>query len=107
MSSDLKREYIRLLWLRYQNANRRQKTIILNEFCQVSGLTRKYAIRRMRLVPTGFKRNPGRRRVYSEHAVFHLQKLWLLARSVKSAAVPGQASPVLGLVAEDRSAKVA
>lgn len=84
MSSDLKREYIRLLWLRYQNANRRQKTIILNEFCQVSGLTRKYAIRRMRMVPSGFKKYPGRRRVYSEHAIFHLQKLWLLAKQVNS-----------------------
>ena len=29
MSNDLKNEYIRILWLRYQNSNRKQKVVIL------------------------------------------------------------------------------
>lgn len=84
MSSDLKREYTRVLWLRYQNANKRQKTWILNEFCQVAELSRKYAIRLMHRVPTHFKKRPGRKRRYSKHAEFHLRKLWMLAKQVNA-----------------------
>lgn len=84
MSSDLKREYTRLLWLRYQHASKRRKTAILDEFCAVTKLSRKYAIRLMHRVPTHFRKRPGRKRKYSVHAEYHLKKLWLLGKQVNS-----------------------
>lgn len=84
MSSDLKREYSRILWLRYQNADRRRKTAILDEYCRNTGLHRKYAIRLMHRVPTHFKKRPGKKRKYSRHAEFHLRKLWMLAKQVNA-----------------------
>lgn len=85
MSNDLKNEYIRILWLRYQNSNRKQKVVILNEFCAVSGFTRKYAIKLFNRVPEHwFKKRPGRKRIYSEQAIYHLRKLWLLSKQMNS-----------------------
>jgi hypothetical protein len=85
MSNDLKREYIRILWFRYQNANKKKKTLILNEFCAVSGLTRKHAIKLLNRVPEHwFKKRPGRKRVYSDQAIYHLRKLWLFSKQLNS-----------------------
>ncbi len=85
MSSDLKKEYTKILWFRYQNANRKQKSIILNEFCANSELSRKYAIKLLHRVPNHwFKKRPGRKKIYSEHAVYHLRKLWLLLNQMNS-----------------------
>lgn len=85
MSNDLKNEYIRILWLRYQNSHRKQKTVILTEFCAVSGFTRKYAIKLFNRVPDHwFKKRPGRKKIYSEQAIYHLRKLWLLSKQMNS-----------------------
>lgn len=45
MSIEARREYLRAIRNRYKNAGRNQKTSILNEFCEVCGYARKYAIR--------------------------------------------------------------
>ncbi len=84
MSNDLKQQYIRLQWLRYQNASRRQKKVILDELCALTGCHRKHLIRRMKDLPSGLRKRPGRKRVYSEHAVYHLRKLWLLLNQMNS-----------------------
>lgn len=85
MSSDLKREYTKILWLRYQNANKKRKTALLDHFCEVSGLTRKHAIRLMHRTPTHwFKKRPGRKKLYSDHAIYHLRKLWVLMNQMNS-----------------------
>jgi hypothetical protein len=80
MSSDLAKEYTRVVWLRYQNANKKKKGLILDEFCATRGINRKYAIRLFSKVPTHFKKRPGRKKTYSEHAVYHLRRLWILLR---------------------------
>ena len=45
MGSESKREYLETIRARYKNASKRVKRIILDEFCQVCGYNRKYAIR--------------------------------------------------------------
>ena len=40
-----RREYLRAIYERYQNALRESKNVILSEFCANTGYHRKYAIR--------------------------------------------------------------
>ena len=47
MSIEARREYLRAIWKRYKKAKRKEKTIILTEYTQVTGLNRKYAIWRL------------------------------------------------------------
>jgi len=84
MSSDLRKEYTRVVWLRYQNANKKKKGLILDEFCATRCINRKYAIRLFSKVPTHFKNRPGRKKTYSDHAVYHLRRLWILLNQMNS-----------------------
>jgi len=45
MSKRSKREYSEAIKLRYQKGSKREKTLILDEFCKTCGYNRKYAIR--------------------------------------------------------------
>ena len=45
MSPRSKREYIEAIYLRYKQASRKEKSIILNKFCMNCGYHRKHAIR--------------------------------------------------------------
>ena len=45
MSPRSRKEYIETLYLRYRNASRNQKTLILDEFCATLGYRRKHVIR--------------------------------------------------------------
>lgn len=78
MSNDLKKEIITKLRLRYQESKKSEKGLILNELCTNFDYNRKYAIRllRGRSVRVGKKR--GRKNTYSDKAISHLKKLWLL-----------------------------
>ena len=48
MSSKSKREYLEAIYLRYKRASRKNKTLILDEFCAACGYHRKHAIRLLR-----------------------------------------------------------
>jgi hypothetical protein len=48
MSPRSKREYLEAIHLRYKKASRKDKTVILDEFCATSGYHRKHAIRLLR-----------------------------------------------------------
>ncbi|HJX31413.1 MAG TPA: hypothetical protein VJ624_06130, partial [Thermodesulfobacteriota bacterium] len=48
MSPRSKREYRETIHLRYKNAPRHEKTVILDEFCATYGCHRKHAIRVLR-----------------------------------------------------------
>lgn len=84
MSSDLKKEYTFVTYLRYREANKKKKTQILNEFCENLKLTRKHAIRQLQRDPRTQPKRPGRKKVYSEQAIFHLRKLWFLTEQLNS-----------------------
>jgi hypothetical protein len=83
MSPRSKREYIETIYLRYRDASRCQKVLILNEFCATLGYHPKHAIRvlkkfkRFRKTKT---RRPGRAPFYSQPQILKpLKKIWLAA----------------------------
>jgi hypothetical protein len=83
MSPQSKREYRETVHLRYKNANRNEKTAILDEFCATCGCHRKHAIR----VLKGFKRftkpkqkKRGKPPLYQNEAIIKpLKEIWLAA----------------------------
>jgi len=83
MSPRSKKEYIETIFLRYRNASRSDKILILNEFCATLGYHRKHAIRVLRKFkrfrkPKNKKR--GRAPVYSHPSILKpLKKIWLAA----------------------------
>ncbi len=48
MSPQARMEYLEAIYLRYKKASRKEKTLILNEFCLNCGYHRKHAIRLLR-----------------------------------------------------------
>jgi hypothetical protein len=83
MSPRSRKEYIETIYLRYREASRSQKVLILNEFCATLGYHRKHAIRVLkkfkRFRKTQTKR-PGRAPFYSQPSILKpLKKIWLAA----------------------------
>ena len=80
MSPRSKKEYIGATFLRYKNASRKKKTVILDEFCATCQCHRKHAIRVLR----GFKRfvkpkakRRGRKSLYQKESILKpLKKIW-------------------------------
>lgn len=77
MSLKLKMEYLAAIRVRYYNSNKKQKSIILDELCAVTGFNRKYAIRILAIKHIEGKKNSGRKRQYSKDSIKHLQILWV------------------------------
>jgi hypothetical protein len=83
MSPQSKEEYFEVLYKRYKEAFRKEKTVIINECCAVCGYHRKHAIRRLR----GYKRftkpkakKRGKPDVYNKDAIIRpLKQIWLTA----------------------------
>lgn len=83
MSPRSKKEYLESILLRYRSASRKQKSVILNEFCLACGYHRKHAIRILnhhkRFTQPRPKR-PGRASRYNTPAVLEpLKQIWLAA----------------------------
>jgi len=83
MSPRSKKEYTETVFLRYKKASRKEKKLILNDFCATLDYHRKHAIRVLRK----FKRfrksqnhKPGRAPFYSQPQILKpLKKIWLTA----------------------------
>lgn len=70
--------YLKAVKDRYRQADKKAKSIILDEFCQVCGYNRKYAIRLLNQKKKRIKKRPGRKTVYrSEELVRALKRIWL------------------------------
>ena len=70
--------YLKAIKNRYQQADKKSKTIILNEFCQICRYNRKYAIRLLNQRRKRIRRRPGRKPVYrSVELVESLKRIWL------------------------------
>ena len=76
MSTELKREYLRNIRPRYHKGSKKQRTLILDEFCRVCGFTRKHAIRLLNDNLSDLPRRPGPERKYGEDVDKHLRHLW-------------------------------
>jgi hypothetical protein len=77
MTKRSKREYLQAIARRYHRSGRKAKGIILDEFCEVCGLNRSYAIR---VLNQGYKRNkkrPGKISKYADPQFLRiLTRIW-------------------------------
>ena len=87
MSPQAKEEYFEVLYKRYKEASRKEKTVIISECCAVCGCHRKHAIRRLRghkrfTKPKAKKR--GKPSVYNKEAIIRpLKQIWLVPKDSK------------------------
>src|SRR5512138_2445199 len=83
MSPRSKKEYVETGFLRYKQATRKQKNLILNEFCATLGYHRKHAIRVLRKYKRfqkPKKKKRGRVPIYTHPSILKpLKKIWLTA----------------------------
>lgn len=76
MTTEMKRIYLETIRLRYRKSTKKQKSIILTEFCEVTGYERKYAIRILWNHVEPRTRRPGPKRTYSHSVIPHLIYFW-------------------------------
>ncbi|WP_127716173.1 integrase [Halobacteriovorax sp. HLS] len=78
MTLQFKTEYLAQIRQRYFNSSKKQKSIILDELCSVTGFHRKYAIKILSKGHMNTPKSSGRTKVYSDTSIFHLKRLWHL-----------------------------
>lgn len=76
MTLNFKISYLQAVRLRYYRSSKKDKTVILNELCQVTGYSRKHTIRILAKGHHIGKKSSSKTRAYSEQAQHHLQRLW-------------------------------
>ena len=78
MSQKSKWEYLKAIYARYRKASKELRALILNEFCQVCGYNRKYAIRLLNgPAPQKSKPHPKTRRsAYGSKVISALSLIW-------------------------------
>ncbi len=72
----MKRIYLETIRVRYRKSTKKQKSIILTEFCEVTGYERKYALRILWKHVEPRSRRPGPKRTYSHSVIPHLIYFW-------------------------------
>ena len=78
MSLQSKREYLGQIRSRYRRAGRVHKSKILDEYCQVCGYDRKYAIKRLAAPPQRPRHKAGRKPLYDKERLLPvLKRVWL------------------------------
>ena len=76
MSNEVKRQYLVKVRLRYLKGSKKQKTLILDEFCQVCEISRKHAIKLMAEEIKTKTPRPGAKYIYGENIRAHVLILW-------------------------------
>lgn len=76
MPSGVKRILLQKLEVRYLKGNRRQKTLILDEFCATTELSRKHAIRLLNDEIKSYREHPGPKYKYGKDVRKHVVILW-------------------------------
>jgi len=84
MSKKSKREYFRLIYPRYRAADAQEKSRILDEFCEVCGYNRKYAIAKLNgpapeREESSSKKKRHRVNLYSQAVIGILYTVWVAA----------------------------
>jgi hypothetical protein len=82
MSQKTKKEYLEKMRWRYgQRSGKMGKTVLIDEFCEMTGHERKYAIKLLasnRCAPDAKKRKKGRKPTYGPDLALVLKEIWLL-----------------------------
>lgn len=76
MTTEMRRIYLETIRARYRKSTKKQKSDILNEFCEVCGYERKYAIRILWGMVNPRSQRPGPKRVYRHQVIPHLLYFW-------------------------------
>lgn len=76
MTTELKRHYLKRVRLRYHRGSKAQKSMILDEFCEVCEISRKHAIKVLNEDLREHPPKPGRKRIYGPDVDRHLRHLW-------------------------------
>lgn len=76
MSNEVKRILLQKLKLRYLKGSRKQKSLILDEFCATTELTRKHAIRLLNNEIKSHREHPGPKYRYGPEVRQHVVILW-------------------------------
>lgn len=76
MTTEMRRIYLETIRSRYRKSTKKDKSQILNEFCNVCGYERKYAIRILWGHVEPRSSRPGPKRVYSHQVIPHLIYFW-------------------------------
>lgn len=76
MSNEIIRQYLEKARLRYLKGSRKQKTLILDEFCRVCEVSRKHAIKLFSEDIRAHKPRPGPKVRYGENVHRHILFLW-------------------------------
>ena len=84
MSRNSKKDYLLAIWDRYQRVGRRFKSKILDEFCEVCGYARKYAIQLLGRKPRSRPKKPGPKPKYDQAVLEALKAIWLLSEQMCS-----------------------
>lgn len=84
MSPAGKREYLEKIRPRYRKGSKGEKRVILDEFCQVCGFERKYAIRLLNRRKDLRRKKPGPKRIYGSEELQVLKVIWLCAEQMCS-----------------------
>src|SRR5512138_3962795 len=73
-----RREYLEAIRTRYRKAGRKEKSVILGEFCTICGYNRKYAIRLLKKSSSpSVQRKPGPKSRYTEEQILvPLKRIW-------------------------------
>jgi hypothetical protein len=79
MSQNEKKAYYYAIKERYLKSNKKEKSIILNEFCKICGYNKKYAIRLLNKKDTfKYKKKTGTKPIYaSSEFINALKKIWI------------------------------
>lgn len=84
MTRDTIFEYARAVSPRYLAASKREKGVILDEFCKTTGHHRKSAVRLLRNPPTPVRTGLGRPREYGSTVVEALRRVWEVSDRLNS-----------------------
>lgn len=76
MPNELGESYLTSIRERYKKGSKKERSLILKEFCSVSGYERKYAAKFIKKKQHLKKQKPGPKATYNDHVVHHLKYLW-------------------------------
>lgn len=106
MSNEVQRQYLDKVRARYEKATKRQKTLILDEFCKVCEITRKHAIMLLNEQPRSLPPRPGPKTIYGKDIEDHVVILWRAMRRMCSkkmvAAIPLWLDYYFGISPDER-----
>ena len=106
MSNEVKRQYLNRVRLRYMKGSKKQKSLILDEFCEVCEISRKHAIKMLNEELRESPPRPGPKVIYGANIQKHIVILWramgMICSKKMVAAIPLWLEYYYGISPEER-----